>query len=29
VSWDIFVQGLPADAKKIADIPDDFRPASL
>jgi hypothetical protein len=24
VSWDIFVQDLPKDAKSVADIPDDF-----
>jgi hypothetical protein len=29
VSWDIFVQDLPADAKTLDKIPDDFRPASL
>jgi hypothetical protein len=29
MSWDIFVHDLPADAKTIADIPDDFRPASI
>jgi hypothetical protein len=29
MSWDIFVQDLPRDAKTIDDIPDDFRPGSL
>lgn len=29
MSWDIFVQDVPVDAKKIADIPDDFKPAPI
>jgi len=29
VSWDVFVQDLPPGIDSIADIPDDFRPASL
>jgi hypothetical protein len=29
MSWDIFVQNLPADARTVAEIPDDFRPAPL
>jgi hypothetical protein len=29
VSWDIFVQDLPAGAKSVADIPEDFVPKSL
>lgn len=29
MSWDIFVQDLPASAKRIADIPHDFRPTSI
>lgn len=29
MSWDIFVQDLPRDAKTTADIPDDFKSASL
>ena len=29
MSWDIFVQDLPAEAKTVADIPRDFRPAPL
>lgn len=29
MSWDIFVQDLPKDAKEVADIPDDFRPGSI
>jgi hypothetical protein len=26
MSWDIFVQDLPASAERVGDIPDDFRP---
>src|SRR5882757_9513186 len=29
MSWDIFVQDLPPDTKSAADIPADFRPASI
>jgi hypothetical protein len=29
MSWDIFVQDLPKDAKEISDIPNDFRPSSI
>lgn len=29
MSWDIFVQDLPKNAKKVAEIPNDFRPAAL
>lgn len=29
MSWDLFVQDLPAQAKSVADIPDDFRPGSI
>jgi hypothetical protein len=29
MSWDIFVQDLPQDAKSIADIPSTFRPAPI
>jgi hypothetical protein len=29
MSWDIFVQDLPAGIASIADIPDDFEPAPL
>jgi hypothetical protein len=29
MSWDIFVQDLPPDAKSVADIPADFKPASI
>lgn len=29
MSWDIFVQDLPRDAKSIADIPADFRPRPI
>jgi hypothetical protein len=29
MSWDIFVQDLPRDAKTVADIPDDFKPAVI
>ncbi|HLV94760.1 MAG TPA: hypothetical protein VKS44_06185 [Candidatus Acidoferrales bacterium] len=29
MSWDIFVQDLPRDAKSVAEIPADFRPAPL
>jgi len=29
VSWDIFVQDFPKDAKTVDDIPDDFVPQPL
>jgi len=29
MSWDIFVQDLPRDAKSIEDIPQDFRPKPI
>lgn len=29
MSWDIIVQDIPAAAKSIADIPDDFEPRSI
>jgi hypothetical protein len=29
MSWDIFVQDWPADAKTIMDIPDDYSPAPI
>ena len=29
MSWDIYIQGFPASAAKVADIPDDFQPRSL
>jgi hypothetical protein len=29
MSWDIYAQDLPANAKKIEDIPDDFRPGPI
>lgn len=29
MSWDIFVQDLPRDARTTADIPDDFTPQPL
>jgi hypothetical protein len=29
MSWDIFVQDLPRAAAAVADIPDDFKPASI
>jgi hypothetical protein len=29
MSWDIFVQDLPADARSVDDIPSDFRPAPI
>jgi hypothetical protein len=29
VSWDIFIQDLPADAGSVQDIPDDFRPGPI
>ena len=29
MSWDIFVQDLPPDAKSVADIPADFKPAPI
>ena len=29
MSWDVFVQDLPADVETLDEIPDDFRPAPL
>lgn len=29
MSWDVFIQHLPASAAKVADIPDDFSPLPL
>lgn len=29
MSWDIFVQDLPRDARRVEDIPDEFVPAPL
>ena len=29
MSWDIFVQDLPREAKSVADIPADFKPAPI
>ena len=29
MSWDIFVQHFPANAKTVADIPSDFKPAPI
>ena len=29
MSWDISIQDFPADAKQVADIPDDFQPKPL
>ncbi|HEU5232272.1 MAG TPA: hypothetical protein VFU50_05390 [Terriglobales bacterium] len=29
MSWDIFVQDFPANAKTVAEIPSDFKPASI
>ena len=29
MSWDLFVQDLPADAESVADIPSDFKPRSI
>lgn len=29
MSWDIFVQDLPADAQTLEDIPADFKPAAI
>jgi hypothetical protein len=29
MSWDVFVQDLPQEARNTADIPSDFRPASI
>ena len=29
MSWDIFVQDIPSDARMIDDIPDDFVPATI
>ncbi|HSP61945.1 MAG TPA: hypothetical protein VLQ90_03085 [Pyrinomonadaceae bacterium] len=29
MSWDIFVQDIPSDARTIDDIPDDFVPATI
>jgi hypothetical protein len=29
MSWDVFVQHLPAEARRVKDIPDDYEPAPL
>ena len=29
MSWDVFIQDLPPDARSVRDIPDEFRPAAL
>jgi hypothetical protein len=29
MSWDLFIQDIPADADSVQDIPDDFSPRSL
>ncbi|MEM8710290.1 MAG: hypothetical protein AAGG01_05020 [Planctomycetota bacterium] len=29
MSWDIYIQDIPPDAKSISDIPDDFRPSAI
>jgi hypothetical protein len=29
MSWDVFVQDLPPDARAVADIPHDFRPGAI
>jgi hypothetical protein len=29
MSWDIFIQDLPATAQRVADVPDDFVPRAL
>jgi hypothetical protein len=29
MSWDIFVQDIPSDAKSVEDIPDDFSPKPI
>ena len=29
MSWDIFIMDLPADARSVSDIPEDFKPNSL
>ena len=29
MSWDVFIQDLPPDARRIADVPDDFQPRPL
>jgi len=29
LSWDLFIQDLPAEAQRVEDIPDDFRPRPL
>ena len=29
MSWDIFVQDIPAEARSVADIPDDFAPQPI
>lgn len=29
MSWDVFVQNAPREAKTVADIPADFRPTSI
>jgi len=29
MSWDVFVQDLPADAESVEDIPNEFRPQTI
>ena len=29
MSWDLFVQDLPSEAKRVADIPSEFRPSLI
>lgn len=29
MSWDIYIQDFPAEAKTVAEIPDDFQPCSV
>lgn len=29
MSWDVFVQNLPGDARRVKDIPDDYQPEPL
>jgi hypothetical protein len=29
MSWDLFIQDIPAAAQNVGDIPDDFHPAPL
>lgn len=29
MSWDVFIQDLPPDARSVGDIPDDFQPRPL